>query len=126
MSIVKIFKFNRVKSRSIFSHRFETEAYFGAMRFFNNSPHRAFQRYGIMRLEIEKMLDTMRPMLQADGGDVDFVDYFNHVVYVKLTGACEGCPHANLTLQNGIEAKLVEAYPEIVAVRDVTLEGMDL
>ncbi len=79
-----------------------------------------------MRLEILKMLETMRPMLQADGGDVQFVDYFNHIVYVKLTGACEGCPHANLTLQNGIEAKLVEKFPEIASVRDVSLEGMEL
>ena len=78
-----------------------------------------------MRLEIEKTLETLRPMLQADGGDVEFVDYFNHVVYVRLTGACEGCPHANLTLQNGIEAKLVEQFPEIAAVRDLNIEGLD-
>ncbi len=78
-----------------------------------------------MRLEIEKTLETLRPMLQADGGDVEFVDYFNHVVYVRLTGACEGCPHANLTLQNGIEAKLVEQFPEISAVRDLNIEGLD-
>lgn len=81
---------------------------------------------GFMRLEIEKTLETLRPMLQADGGDVEFVDYFNHVVYVRLTGACEGCPHANLTLQNGIEAKLVELFPEIVAVRDMNMEGLDI
>lgn len=78
-----------------------------------------------MRLEIEKTLETLRPMLQADGGDVEFVDYFNHVVYVRLTGACEGCPHANLTLQNGIEAKLVEQFPEICAVRDLNMEGLE-
>ena len=78
-----------------------------------------------MRLEIEKTLETLRPMLQADGGDVEFVDYFNHVVYVRLTGAGEGCPHANLTLQNGIEAKLVEQFPEIVAVRDLNIDGLD-
>ena len=76
-----------------------------------------------MRLQIQKTLDTLRPMLQADGGDLTFVDYFNRVVYVKLTGACEGCPHANLTIQNGIEAKLVELYPEeVMEVRDITFE----
>ena len=84
----------------------------------------AFTVNGIMRLEIEKALETMRPMLQADGGDVEFVDYFNHIVYVRLTGACEGCPHANLTLQNGIEAKLVEMFPEIIAVEDKNISGM--
>jgi len=75
-----------------------------------------------MRLEIEKTLDTLRPMLHADGGDVVFLDYFDHIVLVKLTGACEGCPHANLTLKNGIEKKLVELYPEILTVRDINLE----
>ncbi|MBQ8037065.1 MAG: NifU family protein [Proteobacteria bacterium] len=76
-----------------------------------------------MRHQIQKTLDTLRPMLQADGGDLTFVDYFNRIVYVKLTGACEGCPHANLTIQNGIEAKLVELYPEeVLEVRDITFE----
>ena len=76
-----------------------------------------------MRLQIEKTLDTLRPMLRADGGDLEFVDYFNRIVFVKLTGACEGCPHANLTIQNGIEAKLVELYPdEVTEVRDVTFD----
>ena len=80
-----------------------------------------------MRLEIEKTIDTLRPMLQADGGDVTFVDYFNRVVFVKLTGACEGCPHANLTIKNGIEAKLIEQYPEEVReVRDITFEDLGL
>ena len=80
-----------------------------------------------MRIEIEKALDTLRPMLQADGGDLDFVDYFNRIVYVKLTGACEGCPHANLTLKNGIEAKLVELFPdEVREVRDTSLEELGM
>ncbi|MBO4350612.1 MAG: NifU family protein [Proteobacteria bacterium] len=80
-----------------------------------------------MRLEIEKTIDMLRPMLQADGGDVSFVDYFNRIVYVKLTGACEGCPHANVTIKNGIEAKLIEQFPEEVReVRDMTFEDLDL
>ena len=72
-----------------------------------------------MRLEIIKKLDELRPTLQADGGDVEFVDYFNHVILVQLTGACQGCPHAGLTLKHGIETKLQEEFPEIVAVRDI-------
>lgn len=76
-----------------------------------------------MRLQILKTLDSLRPMLQADGGDLSFVDYFNKIVFVKLTGACEGCPHANITIQNGIEAKLLELFPdEVNEVRDVTFE----
>lgn len=80
-----------------------------------------------MRIAIQKALDELRPMLQADGGDLTFVDYFNKIVYVKLVGACEGCPHANLTIQNGIEAKLIEKFPGAVAeVRDVTFDDASL
>ena len=79
-----------------------------------------------MRLEIQKALDSMRPMLQADGGDLEFIDFFHRIVTVRLTGACEGCPHANITLKNGIEAKLVEQFPdEVTEVRDVSMEEFD-
>ena len=79
-----------------------------------------------MRLEIQKALDSMRPMLQADGGDLEFVDFFHRIVFVRLTGACEGCPHANITLKNGIEAKLVEIFPdEVREVRDVAMEDFN-
>ena len=74
-------------------------------------------------MAILEALDALRPMLQADGGDLEVVDYFNRVVSVRLTGACEGCPHANLTIQNGVEAKLVELFPDDVrSVRDVTFD----
>ena len=74
-------------------------------------------------MAILEALDALRPMLQADGGDLEFVDYFNRVVSVRLTGACEGGPHANLTIQNGVEAKLVELFPDDVrSVRDVTFD----
>ena len=74
-------------------------------------------------MAILEALDALRPMLQADGGDLEFVDYFNRVVSVRLTGACEGCPHANLTIQNGVEAKLVELFPaDVRSVRDVTFD----
>ena len=80
-----------------------------------------------MRLAIQKALDALRPMLQADGGDLTFVDYFNRVVFVRLTGACEGCPHANLTIQNGIEAKLIEQFPdEVREVRDLTFDDSEV
>lgn len=69
-----------------------------------------------MRLKIQEVLEQLRPMLQADGGDVEFVDYLNHYVTVRLVGACHGCPHATMTLKHGIEARLIEEYPEILGV----------
>ena len=74
-----------------------------------------------MKDQIAALLQKVRPMLQADGGDVEFVD-FNEatgVVTVKLTGACSGCPMAPVTLKQGIEKYLKEAFPQITSVERV-------
>ncbi|RUM89179.1 MAG: NifU family protein, partial [Thermodesulfatator sp.] len=54
-----------------------------------------------MKEKIQKALDQVRPMLQADGGDVEFVDIDEEtgVVNVRLTGACKGCPMSQMTLK---------------------------
>ena len=66
---------------------------------------------------VKKSLDKVRPALQADGGDVVFVDLTeDNVVKVKLTGACGGCPMAQMTLKNGIEKFLKKELPEIKSV----------
>lgn len=72
-----------------------------------------------MRPEVEKVLDRIRPALQADGGDVELVDVQGGVVKVRLTGACGGCPMAMLTLKNGIEAALKEEVPAVERVESV-------
>ena len=69
-----------------------------------------------MNEKIESALDTVRPSLQADGGNVELVGYDNGVVSVKLTGACGCCPMSTLTLKMGIEKHLMEAIPEIKEV----------
>ncbi|HHN81098.1 MAG TPA: NifU family protein, partial [Methanomicrobia archaeon] len=57
--------------------------------------------------EVQKVLDRVRPMLQADGGDVELVDVDEGTgqVKVRLTGACGGCPMSQLTLKMGIESE---------------------
>ena len=72
-----------------------------------------------MRTDVEKVLGKIRPALQADGGDVELVDVEGGVVKVRLTGACGGCPMANITLKNGIEALLKEEIPSIDRVESV-------
>lgn len=72
-----------------------------------------------MKLEVEKVLDKIRPALQADGGDVELVDVEEGVVKVRLTGACHGCPMAAMTLKGGIEALLKEEIPSIQRVESV-------
>ena len=64
---------------------------------------------------IEEVLESLRPMLQADHGDVELVDVDGNTIYVNLTGACSGCQMAAMTL-GGIQQKLIEALGEFVRV----------
>ena len=72
-----------------------------------------------MREEIEKIIDEIRPALQADGGNIELVDVQDGVVKVRLMGACGSCPMSQLTLKRGVEARLKAKLPavkEVVAV----------
>lgn len=73
-----------------------------------------------MKEKIEKVLDEIRPYLQADGGNVELVDVTDDgVVKVRLTGACGGCPMSTMTLKMSIEKKLKEKIPEVKKVEQV-------
>ncbi len=72
-----------------------------------------------MREKVEAALETIRPSLQADGGDVELVDVSDGTVKVRLTGACAGCPMSTMTLQMGIERVLKEQVPEVKEVVSV-------
>ena len=61
----------------------------------------------MMRDKVEKVLTEIRPMLQADGGDIELVDVTGEgIVKVRLTGACGGCPMSTYTLKLGVEQRL--------------------
>ena len=67
--------------------------------------------------EVKKVLDTVRPALQADGGDVELLEVTaDGVVKVKLTGACGHCPMSTMTLKMGIERTLMAQVPGIKEV----------
>lgn len=73
-----------------------------------------------MKEKVEKILNEVRPGLQADGGDVELVDVTaDGIVKVKLTGACAGCPMSTMTLKMAIEKKLKEQVPGVKAVEQV-------
>ena len=73
-----------------------------------------------MREQIIEALENIRPFLQRDGGDVEFVDLTeDNVVLVRLQGHCAGCPYSQMTVKNGIQALLTEEFPEIKAVEAV-------
>jgi len=71
-------------------------------------------------LKVKNVLEQIRPYLQADGGDVEFVDLSeDNIVSVRLTGMCGNCPHSQMTLKNGIETAMIRALPEIKSVESV-------
>jgi Fe-S cluster biogenesis protein NfuA len=69
---------------------------------------------------VEKVIDQIRPYLQADGGNIKFVRITDDkVVYVELQGACKGCPMSMMTLKSGVEEAMKKAIPEIKSVENV-------
>ncbi|MDK1030661.1 MAG: NifU family protein [Planctomycetia bacterium] len=73
-----------------------------------------------MREKVEEVLAEIRPMLQADGGDIELVEVDDEgVVKVRLRGACAGCPGAQMTLSMGVERLLKEKIPEVTRVESV-------
>lgn len=74
----------------------------------------------LLEKRIKNILEQIRPYLQADGGDVNFVELTDDlVVMVELTGACGSCPYSTMTLKNGIESVMKKSIPEIKAVEQV-------
>jgi Fe-S cluster biogenesis protein NfuA len=70
------------------------------------------------RDRIEEVLDTIRPAIRTDGGDVEFLDYDEDdgIVQLRLLGACGSCPVSMLTLKQGIERRIMTAVPEVRGV----------
>lgn len=65
--------------------------------------------------EIANSLDQIRPALQRDGGDVEFVEYETDtgILKVRLMGACRGCPYSQMTLSQGIKKHLQQNFPQL-------------
>ena len=72
-----------------------------------------------LKERVEKSLDTIRPALMADGGNVELVDVEDGIAKVRLQGACGTCPSALMTLKQGIEVRVKEDVPEIREVEAV-------
>ena len=75
----------------------------------------------LLEKRVMNILEQVRPYLQADGGDVNFVELTDDmVVKVELTGACGSCPYSTMTLKNGIETVMKKSISEIKAVENIT------
>lgn len=68
---------------------------------------------------IMDVIEKIRPFLISDGGNIEFKDYKDDIVYIKLTGACSNCSLIDLTLKDGIESAIKEMVPSVKDVRNV-------
>lgn len=66
--------------------------------------------------KIKEILNKVRPYLNHDGGDVEFVKFEDGICYVRLQGACAGCAFADMTINNMVEEILVAEVPEVIKV----------
>ena len=69
--------------------------------------------------QIKELLNDIRPLLNQDGGDIEFIKYEDKFVFIKLTGACAHCGYQDETINYGIETYLKEQIPEIEGVINV-------
>jgi Fe-S cluster biogenesis protein NfuA len=74
-----------------------------------------------MEDKIKELIDNMRPYLNMDGGDIEFIKYEDHYVYIKLTGACSNCLLQDNTINDGLLAYFQSEIPEIEGIVNVPL-----
>lgn len=67
--------------------------------------------------KIEDTLEKIKPFLEREGGSCEFDSFEDGIVYIRMTGACEGCMYVNQDIEQGIEVILMEEVPGVVAVR---------
>jgi Fe-S cluster biogenesis protein NfuA len=76
-----------------------------------------------IKTKVQNVITQIRPYLQQDGGDIEFVELTDdNTVNVKLLGACGSCPYSTMTLKNGVEAAMKKAIPEVKSVEAVNLD----
>lgn len=73
-----------------------------------------------IEMKIRTIIDKIRPFLVSDGGNLEFVEYKDNIVYVRLMGACEDCSMMDITLKDGIEELIVNEIPEVKEVRKMS------
>ena len=73
-----------------------------------------------MEEQIENVIHKLRPYLQRDGGDIEYVDFKDGIVYVRMLGACAGCTMIDDTLKDGVEQILMEEVPGVLEVQNIS------
>ena len=70
--------------------------------------------------QIKNVIHKLRPYLQRDGGDIEYVDFKDGIVYVSMLGACAGCTMIDDTLKDGVEQILMEEVPGVLEVQNIS------
>lgn len=70
--------------------------------------------------QINLVIDKIKPYLNSEGGDIEFVKFENGIVYVRMMGACLDCMMLDDTLKDGVEAMLMDEVPGVIGVENVT------
>lgn len=73
--------------------------------------------------DINRVIKKLRPYLNQDGGDLEFVKFEDGIVYIKLLGACMGCSSSDDTIKNGVEAMMLEECPGVIGVEAIEDEA---
>lgn len=76
--------------------------------------------------QIEIVLEKIRPFLQREGGDVEYVGFLDGTVYVNMVGACQGCVNADADISQGIETILVEEVPGVIKCENMMNAPLDM
>lgn len=70
--------------------------------------------------QIKNVIHKLKPYLQRDGGDIEYVDFKDGIVYVRMLGACAGCTMIDDTLKDGVEQILMEEVPGVLEVQNIS------
>lgn len=73
--------------------------------------------------KIIEVIDTLRPFIINDGGNIEFIKYEDNIVYIQMMGACADCAMLDLTLKEGIESAIKDEVPEVKEV--INIKNMD-
>ena len=73
-----------------------------------------------MEEQIKNVIHKLRLYLQRDGGDIEYVDFKDGIVYVRMLGACAGCTMIDDTLKDGVEQILMEEVPGVLEVQNIS------
>ena len=71
--------------------------------------------------QIQKILNKIRPYLNSEGGDLEYLGFKDGIVYIRMLGACIDCGALDSTFKDGIEALLLENVPEVIEVKNLQM-----